>query len=89
MLRMYKPIFGTGKAVVLGSVLYVAKGIIKLESKDVHTGALTKKRHYWPKGVPEDLIDTAQIITFKIRRSVVLICLRQETKRISRSGYFL
>ena len=40
MLRMYRPIFGTGKGVVLEIEFFVAKGIIDLESKDVYAGAL-------------------------------------------------
>ena len=51
------PIFGTGKAVVLDSGFCVAKGIVALEVKCVFAGALIKKRRYWPKGVPGDLID--------------------------------
>ena len=58
MLRMYRPIFGTGKGVVLEIEFFVAKGIIDLESKDVYAGALIKKQCYFPKGVPGDHIDT-------------------------------
>ena len=58
MLRMCRPIFGSDKAVVLDSVFCVAKGITQLESKGVYVASLTKKRRYWPKGVPGDLIDT-------------------------------
>ena len=43
---------------VLGSVFCVAKGITELEAKGVYVAALIKKRHYCPKGVPGDLIDT-------------------------------
>ena len=57
MLRMCKPIFGIGKAVVLNSGFCVSKGITELEAKGVYSRALIKKRHYWPKGVPRDLID--------------------------------
>ena len=58
ILRMYRPIFGTGKGVVLEIEFFVAKGIIDLESKDVYAGALIKKQRYFPKGVPGDHIDT-------------------------------
>ena len=54
---MCQPIFGNGKAVVLDSGFCVAKGIVALEAKGVFAGALIKKRRYWPKGVPGDLID--------------------------------
>ena len=43
---------------VLGSVFCVAKGIIELKSKGVYVVALIKKRRYWPKVFPGDLIDT-------------------------------
>ena len=35
-----------------------SKGITALESIGVYAAALIKKRSYWPKGVPVDLIDT-------------------------------
>ena len=54
---MCRPIFGSGKAVVLDSGFCVAKGITDLEDKGVYVAALIKKRRYWPKGVPGDLID--------------------------------
>ena len=58
MLRMCRPIFGTGKAVVLESGFCVAKAITELEAKGVYDGSMIKKRSYWPKGVPGYLIDT-------------------------------
>ena len=58
MLRMCRPIFRSRKSVVLHSVFCVAKGITELEAKGVYTVALIKKRRYWPKGVPCDLIGT-------------------------------
>jgi hypothetical protein len=57
MLRMCKPIFGAGKAVVFDSGFCVAKGIVELAARGVYGGALIKKRRYWPKSVPGDLID--------------------------------
>ena len=45
MLRICRPIFGLGKAVVLYSVFCIVKGIIELEDKGVYAEALTKKRH--------------------------------------------
>ena len=50
MLRIYRPIFGSRKAVVLDSGFCVTKG--------VYAAALVKKQRYFPKGVPGDLIDT-------------------------------
>ena len=41
---------------VLDSVFCVAKGIIELKSKGVYMGALIRKRRYWLKGLPGDLI---------------------------------
>ena len=58
MLIMCRPIFGSGKDVVLDSVFFVNKFITELEAKGVYAAALIKKRHYWPKGVPGDLIGT-------------------------------
>ena len=58
MLSMCRPIFGSGKDVVLYSIFFVSKGIIELESKGVYAAALTKKRRYCPKGVLGDLVDT-------------------------------
>ena len=58
MLRMCRPIFGSGKAVLLDSGFCVAKGITELEAKGAYAEYLIKKRCYWPKGVPGDLIDT-------------------------------
>ena len=58
MLSVCRPIFVLGEAVVLDSVFCVAKGITDLKSNGVYTEALIKKRRYWTKGVPGDLIDT-------------------------------
>ena len=57
MLRMCKPFFGSGKAVVFDSGVCVAKGIFELEARGVYWGVLTKKRRYWPNNVPSDDID--------------------------------
>ena len=58
MLRKCRHIFGKGKAAVLDVEFCVSKVILELEAKDVYTGALTKKRCYWQKGFPGNLIDT-------------------------------
>ena len=57
MLRMCRPIFGSGKDVVLETGFFFAKGFSEIEAKDVYESALIKKRRYWPKVVPGDLID--------------------------------
>ena len=58
MLKKCKPIFGTGKAVILESGFCVTKDINEKEAKGFYVGYLIKKRCYWPKGVPINLIDT-------------------------------
>ena len=55
---MWKPIFGSGKAVVLDIIFFVAKCITDIESKGVYAEFLTKKQHYWKKIVTGGLIDT-------------------------------
>ena len=57
MLQMCEPIFSTGKCVVLDSGFCVSKGITALLDFCVNAAALTKKRKYWPKGLPGDTID--------------------------------
>ena len=56
MLRMCRPIFGSGKAVVLDSWFCVAKVISEIESKGVYVEALINKRRHWMNGVPGNLI---------------------------------
>ena len=58
MLRMCKPIFRTGKTVVVDSGFYVLKVITEIEAKYVYAGSLIVNQHYWLKGVTEDLVDT-------------------------------
>ena len=58
MLRMCRPIFGSGKSIVLDSGICVAKGIKYLEEKGVYALALVKNWYYWTKRVPGDLNDT-------------------------------
>ena len=62
----------------------VARSITKLEVKGVYEVSLIKKRCYCLKVVTSNLL----ILNFNIRRLVMLICLRQEPNRISRSEYF-
>ena len=56
MARTTKPLWGTGKVVVVGSGLYVLEGLISMVEKGVLGSALINKRRYWPKGVPEEEI---------------------------------
>ena len=57
LLRLCKQLFGTGKIVILDSGFCVLKALIALRKKGVFAGALIKKRRYWPKYVPGDMID--------------------------------
>ena len=52
LLRMCKPIYHSGKIVILDSGFCVLSGIIELAKKGVFAGAQIKKRRYWPKGIP-------------------------------------
>ena len=45
MLSMCRPIFGSGKAIILDNGFFVFKGIIDLESTCLYAAALIKKRH--------------------------------------------
>ena len=57
MVRMIKPLWGTGKVVVVYSGFCVLEGWISMIEKGVLGSALIKKRCYWPKGVSsEDII---------------------------------
>ena len=42
---------------MMNSIFCVANGIVALSKKGVYVGSLIKKRCYWPKSVPGDLID--------------------------------
>ena len=57
MLRVCRPIFVTGKSVVLDSEFCGDKGIKNIESKGVYAEDLTKKRCYWLEVVPGEIID--------------------------------
>lgn len=54
LLRLTEPIWGTSKVVVLDSGFCVLQGIVELRRKGVFSGALIKKRRYWPKHVRGD-----------------------------------
>ena len=49
--------YTTGKIVILDSGFCVLEGLIALRKVGVFAGALIKKRCYWPKYVPGDVID--------------------------------
>jgi hypothetical protein len=57
MLRLTRPIWHTGKHVVMDSGFCVLKGIIEMRKKGVFGAALIKKRRYWPKFIPGDELD--------------------------------
>ena len=57
LLCLCKKLFGTGKVVILDSGFCVLTGLIALRKVGVFAGALIKKRRYWPKHVPGDMID--------------------------------
>jgi len=54
VLRLAKPLFGTGTVIIMDSGFCVLKVIIALLSFGVYLSALIKKRRYWPKDVPGD-----------------------------------
>ena len=57
MIRMFIPIFASGKAVVLESGFCVTKSITDLDEEGVYVTSMIKKMYYCPNGVPGDLID--------------------------------
>ena len=57
LLRLTKPIHGTGKVFVLDSGFCVLQGLVELKKKGVFAHALIKKRRYWLKHISgEDII---------------------------------
>ena len=56
MLSIFKPIFGSGNAVVLDSEFFVSEVITGIKAEGVYVTDLIKKRRYWPKGLPGDHI---------------------------------
>jgi hypothetical protein len=51
LLRMTRPIWNTGRIVILDSGFCVLSGIVELAKRGLHGGALIKKRRYWPKWI--------------------------------------
>ena len=58
LLTMCKPLYSTGKVVILDSGFCVLRGIVELRKKGVFAGALIKKRRYWPKYIDGEKIDS-------------------------------
>ena len=56
LLRLSKPVHGTGKIFVLDSGFCVLQGLIELKKRGCFAHALIKKRRYWPKHIPGDEI---------------------------------
>ena len=57
LLRLTKALYTTGKVVILDSGFCVLQAIIALRENGVFSGALIKKRKYWPKWIDGDAID--------------------------------
>ena len=57
LLDMMEPIHGTGKVVTGDSGFCMELGMTALNEKGVYGQFLIKKRRYWPKHVPGELID--------------------------------
>ena len=56
LLRLCKPLFATGKVVILDSGFCVLDAILALKQYGVYASAIIKKRRFWPKNVPADAI---------------------------------
>ena len=57
LLRLTAALFNTGKVVILDSGFCVLQGLIELRKVGVFSSAVIKKRRYWPKHVPGDIMD--------------------------------
>ena len=57
LLRLCKSLYNTGKVVILDSGFCVLKGLIELRKVGVFASAVIKKRRYWPKDVPGDVMN--------------------------------
>ena len=57
MWRMTKPLWVTGKAVIMDIVFYVLKGLIGMYDRGVYDSEVVKKRRYWPSGIYGDQIN--------------------------------
>jgi Transposase IS4 len=56
LLRLTKELWGTGKVVVLDSGFCVLKALCELRKVGVFAAAVIKKRRYWPKHKPGEVI---------------------------------
>ena len=57
LLELCRPIFHTGRVVILDSGFCVLKALTKLKEHGVFASAVIKKRRYWPKLVKGDEIE--------------------------------
>ena len=57
LMRMTRPIWNTGKTVVMDSGFCVLEGLRQLQMKGVYGHALIKKKKTWPKHIPGAMID--------------------------------
>ena len=57
MVRMTKPLFGTGKAVVIDSGFCPLKGLVVMLVHGVYGMTVIKKKRYWPKYCKGDAIE--------------------------------
>ena len=58
MILICQSICETEDHFVLGNSFCVENGVFELEAREVYSGALVKKRRYWPKNVPGDSINS-------------------------------
>ena len=57
LLRLCKPLYATGKVVILDSGFCVVKALIWLRIRGVFAAAVIKKRRYWPRYIKGDEIN--------------------------------
>jgi Transposase IS4 len=57
LLRLCRPLFGTGTIVILDSGFCVLQAIIELRKNGVYSSAVIKKRRYWPRYIDGDAMD--------------------------------
>ena len=57
MMRMKKPLFGTGKDLVMGGRFFVLKGIVSILTHGVYGTTVIKKKRYWSKYCKVDSIE--------------------------------
>ena len=57
MMRMTKPLFGTGKAVVMYSGFFVLKGVVGILAHGVYGTGVINKNTYFPKYCKGDVIE--------------------------------